>query len=134
MFSKISSLKSSYSSYSDDIARDFYNPVLKVAKRFDRTTAYFSAKALAKYSKGLEYFANKGNKYRLIISEEISIEDYELIKEGYGIRAHKTESMLERMKENLSVSEEKNISNLAYLIGIGVVDIKIACHEKRNFS
>lgn len=133
MFSNISSLKSSYCTNTDDIGNNFYNPVLRVAKKFDRTTAYFSAKALAQYSEGLEYFVKKGSKYRLIVSEEISIEDYELIKEGYSIRADKTDDMLARMKEDLSISEEKNISNLAYLIGIGVVDIKIAFMKKGIF-
>ena len=65
-----------YTSDDNDISQEFYNPVLKQAKSFDRTSAYFSAKALALYSEGLEYFGRNGNKYRLIISKDNAEEDF----------------------------------------------------------
>ena len=71
MFSDLD-LKSTYSTYDCDIAEQFYNPVLSQATNYDRATAYFSAKALASYAKGLELFAINGYKYRLIISTDIA--------------------------------------------------------------
>ncbi|WP_029066720.1 hypothetical protein [Lachnobacterium bovis] len=50
-------LKPVYTSEDDDIPEEFYNPVLRYAVQFDRTSAYFSAKALAMYSEGLEIYA-----------------------------------------------------------------------------
>ena len=115
-----------YTSDEDNIARDFYIPVLRSAETFDRTSAYFSAKALAAYSEGLEYFGKHGKKYRLIISKDISQYDFEQIKEGYVLRQQVLDSMAEGLEESLSLTEEKNISNLAYFIAIGVVYLRIA--------
>ena len=122
-----------YTSDNNDIPKEFYNPVLKQAVTFCRTSAYFSAKALAMYSEGLEYFGNEGHNYRLIISKDISKEDYEQIKNGYSLRKEITDEMLESLHESLSDGEEQHISNLAYFIASGIVDIKIAFKEKGIF-
>lgn len=115
-----------YSSYDNDLIEEFYNPVFKNAVKFDRISAYFSAKTLAFYARGIENFVRNGHKYRLIISEDISEEDYILIKQGYKLKEDIKFNMLENLKQDLNLDEEKNISNLAYLISIGIVDIKIA--------
>lgn len=119
-------LNSRYSSDKNNIVDEFFNPILRIAKKYDRTSAYFSSKALALYSQGLEFFAKKGNKFRLIISQEISQDDYELIKKGYFLRTQIKDKMLSSLDEKISLSEEKNLSNLAYLISIGIIDIKFA--------
>lgn len=119
-------LNSIYFSYYNDLAEEFYNPILKNTVSYDRISAYFSAKSLAKYSSGLEYFARNGYKYRLLISQDISKEDYKAMKEGHKLKERITQDMLSKMKENLSLEEKKDISNLAYLIAIGIVEIKIA--------
>lgn len=126
-------LRSVYTSGEGNIAKDFYNPVLKQAVKFDRTSAYFSAKALAKYSEGLEFFGNKGCKYRLIISKDISRDDYEEIKKGYSLRENIIQEMLDMLNGELSITEEKNLSNLAYFIANGTIDIKIAFKKKGIF-
>lgn len=115
-----------YSSYDNDLVDEFYNPVLKSAIKFDRISAYFTARTLALYARGIEYFARQGHKYRLIISENISAEDYEIIKQGYKLKENLKNKILNNLKEELSLEEEKNLSNLAYLISIGIVDIKMA--------
>lgn len=122
-----------YTSDEDDIARDFYIPVLRNARTFDRTSAYFSAKALAAYAEGLECFGNRGKKYRLIISKDIDKHDFEQIKAGYALRKEILEGMVNALSESLTLAEEKNISNLAYFIAKGVVDIKIAFKKKGIF-
>jgi helicase domain protein len=126
-------LKPVYTSNEDDLAKDFYTPVLENAITFDRTSAYFSAKALALYSGGLEYFGKKGRLYRLIISQEVSEEDYNQIKEGYSLRDSITLEMLQQLQDKLTITEEKQISNLAYFIALGVVEIKIAFRKAGIF-
>lgn len=125
MFKSLS-LKSTYSSYEDDIGASFYTLVLQECVRYDRATAYFSAKALASYSKGLEVFAHKGNRCRIIVSAELAEEDYKQIQAGYQLRENINQELLGRLRESLSLEEERNISNLAYLISLGIIDIKIA--------
>ena len=101
-------LKSTYSSYEDDLGEIFYNPTLKTCVKYDRATAYFSAKSLANYSKGLEAFAKKGNLCRIIVSSEISDEDFEEIKLGYKLKESIREEMIKSLREELSLEEEKH--------------------------
>ena len=126
-------LQAVYTSDDNDIPREFYNPVLKQAVSFDRTSAYFSAKALAMYAEGLDCFCARGYKYRLIISEDISEDDYNEIKKGYAVRKALVEKMVSTLDEQLTLREERNLSNLAYFISTGTVDIKIAFKEKGIF-
>lgn len=119
-------LKSVYNSYDDNLGEDFYNPVLANSIKYDRVSAYFSASAIANYSKGLEELARRNCNCRFIISSEISKEDFEQIKQGYELRKDIKDELLAKLREKLSLEEERNISNLAYLISIKVVEIKIA--------
>lgn len=129
MFKELS-LKSTYNSYEDNIGISFYTPTLHECVRYDRATAYFSAKALANYSKGLEEFAHKEHHCRMIVSAELSMDDYLQIKAGYQLRESVANNLLKQLRENISLEEERNISNLAYLISLGIIDIKIAfTHE-----
>lgn len=126
-------LKPVYNSEYEDVADSFFVPVLKHAVKFDRVSAYFSAKALALYANGLERFGQKGHTYRLIISKEISSEDFEEIRKGYELNEKLSLEMINELRQELSLAEEKNISNLAYLISLGVVDIRIAFKTKGIF-
>jgi len=123
---KVLSLKATYSSYEDDVGASFYTQTLRECVHYDRATAYFSAKALANYAKGLEAFAHKGHHCRMIVSAELSQDDYFQIQTGYQLREAVNHDLLNQLRENLSLEEERNISNLAYLISLGIIDIKIA--------
>lgn len=75
-----------YSTNKNDIANEFYIPVLIESISYDRVTGYFSAKSLANFSKGLEgLYLNRGH-YRLIISNQISKEDFQMMTDGYDSR------------------------------------------------
>ncbi len=115
-----------YTSDDNDIAREFYNPTLSQAVSYDRTSAYFSAKALSLYSEGLEYFSNRDCKYRLIISHDISEADFDEIKKGYELKDSIKKDLVNRLDEDLNPKEEMELSNLAYFIAKGTVEIKIA--------
>lgn len=125
MFKNIN-LNSTYSTYDNNIYEEFYIPVLSKSVSYDRAAAYFSAKSLASYMNGIENALENGFKYRLIISNQISNEDYEEIKKGYELRDELKEKYLYNLKEIVNLEEKKNLSNLAYLLSIGVLDIKMA--------
>lgn len=122
---KTLNLKPSYYTTTSDVLEDFYEPVLSEAIQYDRVSGYFSSKALAVYSKGLEGLVKNNGHYRLIISEDISEEDFNMIKNGYDLREKLTEGLLQRMETEISMDEEMKLNNLAYLIARGHVDIKI---------
>lgn len=119
-------LQSSYDSSSDDIARDFYIPVISESVYVDRASGFFSSRALACYAKGIEQFVYKGKLFRLLISfEGLNESDFELMKEGYSRQV--LDSLSTRVDEPLLSSIEKqDFSNLAYLISIGKVDVRLA--------
>ncbi|MFA1643427.1 SNF2-related protein [Chryseomicrobium imtechense] len=126
-------LKSTYSTYEDNIGEQFYTPILSCCTHYDRASAYFSAKALASYAKGLEVFSRNGYKYRLIISSEVTEDDYNEIKKGYQLRDTMRKKLISQLDESLTSVEVKNLSNLAYLISVGTIDIKMAFTQKGIF-
>ena len=104
---------------------DFYNPVLQIATSYDRVSGYFSSKALAAYAKGLKGLVQNGGKMRLIISQDISEEDFDLIKQGYDLREQLSINLMSQLNQVLSNDEQINFYNLAHLIAKEKVDIKI---------
>ena len=66
-------------------------------------------------------FAINGYKYRLILSSEIAEEDYDEMKKGYRLRDVLRKEFINRLNEPITIEEECNLSNLAYLISIGTL-------------
>lgn len=132
MFDRLD-LKSTYSTYENDIGAEFYTPVLRDCVTYDRATAYFSAKALANYAHGLEEFSKNGHKFRLIVSTEIAEQDYNEIKNGYDLRDELKNELVDKLNEEISLQDKLNLSNLAHLIAIGTIDIKMAFTKQGIF-
>lgn len=118
-------LKPVYKTPTNDVIGEFYIPCLKNTKKYYRVAAYFDSKALAFYSKGLEGLQENQGSYELIISDSISEADYRLMREGYELRSKKIDS-LKLDDDELDNIDKVRISNLAYLISIGLIDIKVA--------
>lgn len=85
------------------------------------------------YSQGLEVFEQNQGKYRLILSNEISDEDFQQIKDGYEINQSFIDSKLDEFDDYLTLQDIKNLSNLSYLIAKGVIEIRIAFTKKESF-
>lgn len=115
-----------YSTAQDDIPESFYNEALQESVKYDRVSGYFSAASLAYYSRGIESLYQNGGKYRLIISNEISEDDYNEIVKGYQLKDKLCNQLLEKINPSqLDFEQQRNFVNLAYLISIGLVEIKI---------
>ena len=104
----------------DDVLNNFYIPALSNSKSYKRVSAYFSADVLKLYSTGLSSFVNGNGKIQFIFSHHITMEDYEQIKLGYDGRYND-----ELLKSISDLEDSIQISNLAYLISKGIVEIKI---------
>ena len=132
MFENIK-VKPFYNTYNDNIAQEFYVNTLKEAKIYYRVSAYFSAKALAAYSSGiLEMYKNKG-KINFIISKEVDEDDYNQIVKGYTNREKIEKKLSILLDEQISSKDEMRLSNVAFLIEKGILDIKIAFVKKGIF-
>lgn len=98
-----------------NVAVEFYNPVLNESISYKRVSGYFSSKALSIYSEGLDRIAENDGYIQFIISQNISENDFEEIKKGYH----------ERSKgETLTQIDKQRLGNLAYLISQGKADVK----------
>ena len=132
-------LKPNYISLSDDIAKLFYVPVMSNCSRFDRISCFFTFDALAKYCEGIYFLGLNRGKYRLLISENISEETFNVIREGYQGYQLLDDSIREKMRQELSLEDTVTLSNLAYLMKCGLVEVKFAfcCnglfHEKTGY-
>lgn len=104
----------------DDVLHNFYIPALSSARIYKRVSAYFSSDVLKLYSKGLSCFTNKDGKIKFIFSHHITKEDYDEIKKGYDGRFDN--QLLLHLEE---LDDSVQVSNLAYLISKGIVEIKI---------
>jgi len=120
-------LSSEYRSKDCDVAKEFYVPVMSNCVRFDRVSCYFSPKALSQYAIGL-YNLGKTNhgKYRLMISTEVSKETFGVIHDGYAASLLVDEDIREKMVAELDQDDLTNLSNLAYLMECGIVEVKFA--------
>lgn len=117
--------KNLYDTHKDNVATDFYEKALCSAKYYDRVSAFFSSKILSRYSLWIENLYNSQWKIRFIFSEVLSESDFDLMKKWYDARAIKILDD-DFSREALDESDKINLSNLAFLIEQGLIDIKVA--------
>ena len=70
-------IKQGYSTSVNDIGEEFYVPTLQNAISYKRIAGYFSSTSFLYFAKGIEGLLKNNGKYFLIVSEQISKEDYE---------------------------------------------------------
>ncbi|WP_353485695.1 SNF2-related protein [Apilactobacillus waqarii] len=116
-----------YSTDVDNIQNDFYVTALKEAKEYKRVSGYFSSASLSLFAEGLYELYKNGGKYYLLISNVISENDFKLIKKGYLDKGRLINDIKDKLSDfsELSDQQKDNFQNLAYLIEIGLVEIKI---------
>lgn len=126
-------IKNEYRSLIDNVAKDFYIPLLKEAVSYKRAVGFFSSSALVEISKGIAGLIQNGGKIQLIASPYLSDDDVEAMRKGYELRENIIENALLRELKDVTGSFEKERLNLlANLIADGVLDIKIALTEKNG--
>ncbi len=128
-------IKSIYTTEKDNISEDFYNPILKKTENYYRVSGYFSSHALVYFSKGLESLYHRKGKFKLLISQEISEKDYNLIKKGYENRENLRKGLNSYLADINTMSNETytKFSNIAFLIQEGIMDVKVGFHKKGLF-
>ena len=105
---------------------EFYNPVLSHAKKYYRIAGFFSSTALCVAAKGIEGLVNNGGKMYLLVSPELSEEDYKTITE-HGVVPSSAD-----MFSDLTFNEvnNENLQLLAWLLDTGRLEIKIVVGTK----
>ena len=111
-----------YNSLKDDIVSSFYEPALSECKLYKRASAYFDSNILSLYSTGIENIIKNNGRIRFVFSCDLTERDFEIMKEGYDLRAKLEANLLRRIDTPAPTDELKNLS---YLIALGYVDVKI---------
>jgi superfamily II DNA or RNA helicase len=126
-------IKRSYDSYSSDLAKEFFDPVLSEAKVYLRAAAYFSSSSLRVISKGLSSLLSNGGEMKLIVAILVSDADYKAIVEGKKLvneeilKIFSDESVISEMLRNDSVNA------LCKLVAAKRLDIKFIISKKGIF-
>lgn len=115
----------------DQLLENFYIPVLQEANKYYRIAGFFSSSALVVASKGIEGLIHNGGKMYLLISPELSEEDFDTIK------AHGVISAENHIFDDLKLDTEipsENIQALAWLLDTGKLEIKIVVGKRTRNS
>lgn len=120
-------IKEEYRSLQDNIVTDFYIPLLKCAKKYQRAVGFFSSTALIEISKGISGLVKNGGTIEIVASPKLSEDDIAAIEKGLKLRDEVIqERILEAICEPHGKYEEKRIDYLINLIAYGILEIKIA--------
>jgi superfamily II DNA or RNA helicase len=126
-------IKKEYRSFSTNIVKEFYIPLLNKAILYQRAVGFFSSTALIEISKGLSGLIKNGGKIQLVASPYLSVEDLEAIRKGYEKRDTIVKNaVLRELKEPIGIEEQDRLNLLAHLISDETLDIKIAFTEDKN--
>lgn len=123
-------VKSEYRSLLDNVAKDFYIPLLSCAKTYKRAVGFFSSSALIEISKGISALAQNGGTIQLVASPYLSDQDVDAIRKGYEQRDSVVKKAIRReMHDGVTEYQQSRLNLLANLIADGILDIKIAFTE-----
>ena len=120
-------LKSSYESGQDDLVEEFYAPVLRCAKSYDRIAGFFTSSSLAIAAKGMAEFIRNQGVMRLIACPRLDEKDAEILElvntNPDAFFSDKYQHMFEDLEDSL---QEQHISALGWMIANGYLEIKLA--------
>lgn len=120
-------IKEEYRSLQDDIIGDFYTPLLRCAKKYQRAVGFFSSSALIEIADGLSGLVKNGGIIELVASPKLSEDDVLAIEKGIKMREEVIQDCLIREITSPQGLYEKNRLNyLINLIAAGILEIKIA--------
>jgi superfamily II DNA or RNA helicase len=119
-------LNDHYRSDEHDVVSGFFVPVLATATRYDRAVGYFSSSSLALYAYGLESFAERQGRMRLIASPALTEDDITDIQLGYDLREVVTRAAMRELDDDQDDTSLDRLGILGRLIANGSLDIKLA--------
>ena len=123
-------IKNEYRSFTDDIVRDFYTPVLREAVLYQRAVGFFSSSALVMLTKGIDGLVGNGGRIEIVASPRLSKEDVDEISRGYELRKVIEQALLREL--DALPAECETLSYVASLVATEKLDIKIAFLSSRN--
>lgn len=126
-------IEKSYETSGDrnQLLNEFYIPFLNETTEYRRIAGYFSSSSLVIASKGIEGLIKNNGKMKLLISPELTEQDYEVIKMNGGLN-----DKLE-MFDNFDINDfptNDNLEALAWMLKNGKLEIKIVVDKNTGSS
>ncbi len=124
--------KTKYTPEDGDLVKLFYVPALECAVRYDRTTGYFSATALALAARGIEGLIRNGGRMRLIVGCTLEEPEVGAIAKGAALVESIEAAMLRVSFDDLDRRSEAALELLAWMVARGILEVKVAVPCDRN--
>lgn len=126
-------IQDEYRTYTTNIIRDFYIPVLSCSVLYQRAVGFFSSSSMIQLLDGLESLVKNGGKIQLVVSPKLSEKDIEAIATGYKSRDEVIDHSITDIIDDVRMrGHERRLYLLSKLIEQGYVDIKVAFLSKNN--
>ena len=114
-----------------ELLEKFYISALQQAVKYYRIAGFFSSSSLIMASKGIEGLIHNGGKMYLLVSPQLSAEDFDIISK-YG-KVSEDSDMFKELMTDLSLPDER-LQALGWLLDIGRLEIKIVVRNKSQNS
>lgn len=118
--------KVKYSPEDGDLLHAFYLPALSCAVRYDRSTGYFNAGALAAAARGIEQLVRNEGRMRLLVGCTLGEDEVEAIARGQSLRETVAGAMLRVPLECAEHDLVQALELLAWMVAKGHLEVKVA--------
>ena len=115
---------------SEDLLERFYIPALERSTKYYRIAGYFSSTALAIAASGIEGLIHNEGEMYLLVSPELSVEDYRIIQEHRQV----TDNMDMFKDFHIESDPDEHLRALAWLLDSGKLKIKIVVPKRGHMS
>lgn len=126
--------QSKYDPDDGSLIEQFYLRALACAKRYDRTTGYFTATALAIAARGIEGLVLNQGSMRMVVGCTLDAPEVAAIEHGQSLRATVQEKLMSTPLSVASLHEQEALELLSWMVARGYLEIKVAvpCDSDRN--
>jgi ERCC4-related helicase len=128
------SWKVKYTPEDGDLLESFYVPVLSCAVRYDRSTGYFNAGALAAAASGVEYLVRHQGQMRLLVGCTLDQDEVNAITHGQSLHDTVGAAMLREHIDLHDADVLDALELLGWLVAKGYLEVKVAipCDSQRQ--
>ena len=118
--------KTKYDSDHVSLVREFYEPALASAVRYDRTTGFFAARVLTLAARGIEGLVRNGGRMRMVVGCTLDPAEVEAIERGEDLRGTIEARLLAMPLAPESGDEKAALELLSWMVARRLVEIKVA--------
>jgi superfamily II DNA or RNA helicase len=118
--------RAKYDSDRADLVKDFYEPALSSAVRYDRTTGYFSASVLTLAARGIEGLVRNQGRMRLVVGCTLDVPEVEAIERGRDLRDTVASHLLATPLLPESPTQTDALELLSWMVARGYLEVKVA--------